>query len=86
MDRRLALSSVLLALGFGSAAHAADIEAKLVIDQVTVYPETANVVRAGRVTVPAGDHRLIIRGLPDPIDTSNLRISAGSTAVRLGGV
>jgi uncharacterized protein (TIGR02231 family) len=38
------------------------------------------------VTVPAGDHRLIIRGLPDPIDAGNLRISAGSTAVRLGGV
>jgi uncharacterized protein (TIGR02231 family) len=87
MDRRPALSSALLTLLFGSAtAHAADIEAKLLIDQVTVYPETANVVRAGRVTVPAGDHRLIIRGLPDPIDTSNLRIAAGSTAVRLGGV
>jgi uncharacterized protein (TIGR02231 family) len=86
MDRRPALSFVLLALIFGSAAHAADIEAKLVIDQVTVYPETANVVRAGRVTVPPGDHRLIVRGLPDPIDASNLRISAGSAAVRLGGV
>ena len=86
MDRRPALSSVLLALLAVPAAHAADIEAKLVIDQVTVYPETANITRAGKVTVPAGDHRLIIRGLPDPIDASNLRISAGSTAVRLGGV
>jgi uncharacterized protein (TIGR02231 family) len=36
--------------------------------------------------VPAGDHRLIVRGLPDPIDASNLRIYAGSAAVRLGGV
>ncbi len=27
-----------------------------------------------------------MRGLPDPIDTSNLRIYAGSAVVRLGGV
>jgi len=86
MDRRPALSFVLLALPCVPAAYAADIEAKLFIDQVTVYPETANITRAGKVTVPAGDHRLIIRGLPDPIDASSLRISAGSTAVRLGGV
>src|SRR6185369_15564343 len=86
MDRRPALSFVLLAVLVVPAAYAADLEAKLVIDQVTVYPETANITRAGKVTVPAGDHRLIVRGLPDPIDASNLRIYAGSAAVRLGGV
>ena len=90
MERGPVLSSVSLALFLaltgGRTAHAADIEAKLVIDRVTVYPQSANITRSGQVAVPAGDHRLIIRSLPDPIDASNLRISAGSTAVRLGGV
>lgn len=68
------------------ATHAADLAATLTIDQVTVYPQTAAVVRRGEVTVPAGSHRLIIRGLPDPVDPGSIRMSAGSRAVRLGGI
>lgn len=68
------------------ATYAADLSATLTIDQVTVYPKTAAVVRRGEVTVPAGSHRLIIRGLPDPVDAGSLRMSAGSRAVRLGGI
>lgn len=68
------------------ATHAADLAATLTIDQVTVYPQTAAVVRRGEVTVPAGSHRLIIRGLPDPVDPGSLRMSASSRAVRLGGI
>jgi uncharacterized protein (TIGR02231 family) len=88
MDIRRALvwvSSVVVLL-VAQPVLSADIEAKLVIDEVTVYPQSANVTRAGKVSIPAGDHRLIIRGLPDPLDPSSLRVSAGSTAVRLGGV
>jgi uncharacterized protein (TIGR02231 family) len=69
-----------------SATHAADLAATLTIDQVTVYPQTAAVVRRGEVTVPAGSHRLIIRGLPDALDPGSLRMSASSRAVRLGGI
>jgi uncharacterized protein (TIGR02231 family) len=68
------------------ATHAADLAATLGIDQVTVYPQTAAVVRRGEVTVPAGSHRLIIRGLPDPVDPGSIRMSASSRAVRLGGI
>jgi uncharacterized protein (TIGR02231 family) len=68
------------------ATHAADLAATLTIDQVTVYPQTAAVVRRGEVTVPAGSHRLIIRGLPDPVDPGSIRMSASSRAVRLGGI
>ena len=82
----LVSSAFLPVLLFVQPVRAADIEAKLVIDAVTVYPQSASVTRAGQVTVPAGDHRLIIRGLPDPLDASSLRVSAGSSAVRLGGV
>ena len=67
-------------------ATAADIEATLRVDEVTVYPRTAAVTRRGDVDLPAGEHRLIVRGLPDPVDPGSLRISAGSRAVRLGGV
>jgi uncharacterized protein (TIGR02231 family) len=86
MDRSVSAAVLSLALLLALPARAADIEAKLVIDQVTVYPQGANIARSGQVAVPAGDHRLIVRGLPDPIDTSNLRIYAGSAAVRIGGV
>src|SRR5690348_3276179 len=86
MERGLSAAIVSLALLLAAPARAADIEAQLVIDQVTVYPQSANITRSGRVTVPAGSHRLIVRGLPDPIDASNLRIFAASNAVRLGGV
>jgi uncharacterized protein (TIGR02231 family) len=78
--------SLPLVLLFAHPAGAADIDAKLVIDEVTVYAHSASVTRAGQVNIPAGDHRLIVRGLPDPIDPGSLRISAGSAAVRLGGV
>jgi uncharacterized protein (TIGR02231 family) len=86
MERGFSAAIVSLALLLAAPARAADIEAQLVIDQVTVYPQSANITRSGRVTVPAGSHRLIVRGLPDPIDASNLRIFAASNAVRLGGV
>jgi uncharacterized protein (TIGR02231 family) len=86
MKRSVPAAVLALALLFAPLLHAADIEANLVIDQVTVYPQGANITRNGKVKVPAGDHRLIVRGLPDPIDASNLRIYAGSAAVRLGGV
>ncbi len=86
MERSVPAAALALALLFAPLVHAADIEANLVIDQVTVYPQGANITRNGKVKVPAGDHRLIVRGLPDPIDASNLRIYAGSAAVRLGGV
>lgn len=86
MERSFPAAALALALLSAPLVQAADIEANLAIDQVTVYPQGANITRNGKVKVPAGDHRLIVRGLPDPIDASNLRIYAGSTAVRLGGV
>ncbi len=86
MDRPISAAILSLAVLLAQPVRAADIEARLAIDQVTVYPQTANITRSGQVTVPAGSHRLIVSGLPDPIDASNLRIYAGSAAVRLGGV
>ena len=76
----------IVALAAASAAGADDIDAKLRVDRVTVYTHGAAVTRTGEVSVPAGEHRLIVRGLPDPVDPGSLRVSAGSRALRLGGV
>ncbi|HXS80769.1 MAG TPA: mucoidy inhibitor MuiA family protein [Gammaproteobacteria bacterium] len=84
---RHVLSSSLCILALAaSAASAEDVEATLRVDAVKVYPRTAAVTRRGTVSIPAGEHRLIVRGLPDPVDPGSLRVSAGSRAVRLGGV
>ena len=66
--------------------RAADIDIKLPIDQVLVYPQSAEVSRRGEVSIPAGTHRLILKGLPDPIDAGSLRVTAESRNVRLGGI
>jgi len=66
--------------------RAADVAATIPIDKVTVYRDSAIVTRAGSVSVPAGDHRLILRNLPGGLDPATLRLSAHSENVRLGGI
>jgi uncharacterized protein (TIGR02231 family) len=65
---------------------AADVTASPPIDRVTVYRQGAAVTRAGPVAIPAGTHRLVIRGLPAAIDPKTLRVAVDSAAVRLGGI
>jgi uncharacterized protein (TIGR02231 family) len=78
-------SLLLLAL-VCSSTWAADIPTELRIDQVTVYAQGAMVTRTGSVNLPAGSHRLIMRDLPAGIDSRLLRVTVGSSAVRLGSV
>jgi uncharacterized protein (TIGR02231 family) len=78
--------AVLLAAFVAPALHAADIVAALGIDKVTVYRDSAIVTRSGRVEIPAGEHRLIVRGLSDHVDPATLRLSAASGALKLAGV
>jgi uncharacterized protein (TIGR02231 family) len=84
--RRRIFVGAVLASAFTSIGFASDIPAQLKIDRVTVYRETASVARAATLDIPAGDHRLIVRGLPDGIDPATLRLSAQSPSVRLGGI
>ena len=67
-------------------SFAADIQMKLPIDQVLVYPQSAEISRRAEVVIPAGTHRLVLRGLPDPLDAGSLRVTAESRALRLGGI
>ena len=68
-------------------ALAADIDAASRIDAVTVYPEGASVERIAEADAPAGDSRLIFRGLPPGIDPATLRVRGeGESRVLLGAV
>lgn len=80
------LYAALVAAVFASAAQAADIVAPLTIDKVTVYHDSAIVTRSGLVEIPAGEHRLIVRGLSESIDPATLRLSAKSGGLKLAGV
>jgi uncharacterized protein (TIGR02231 family) len=80
------LSIAILLATVAATTHAADITANLPIDKVTVYRGSAIVTRAGVVEFPAGEHRLIVRGLPDGVDPATLRLSAKSGGLRLGAI
>lgn len=67
-------------------AHATDVIATLDIDHVTVYRDSAIVARTGTVELAAGDHRLVIRNLPDGLLPAGVRIAAKAGTARLGGI
>jgi uncharacterized protein (TIGR02231 family) len=61
-----------------------DIEVSPKVTSVTVYSRQARVAAEGRVTLPAGAHRLVIGDLPLTMDTNSLRAGGkGSADVRL---
>jgi len=82
----MAIAATALTLLLSPAAQAADIPVTLPIDSVTVYRDSAIVTRAGKAEIPAGEHRLIVRGLPDGLDPATLRLTARSGSLRLGGI
>ena len=85
MRQSLLLAAASSLVGF-SPAIAADIEASSAIDAVLVFPSAADVTRLGEVELPAGDHRVLIKGLPRSTDANSLRISFGSEAIIVGAV
>src|SRR5262249_40736496 len=80
------LLAFLLTTLFSAVASAADVVVSLPIDSVTVYRDSAIITRQGTVEIPAGEHRIVVRGLPDGIDPATLRLSARSASLRLGGI
>lgn len=68
-------------------AVAAEFEADSRIDQVTVYPSGATVVRVATVQLPAGDHVVTIDDLPVSMDASSLKIEgAGAAGLAIASV
>ena len=80
--RLLAIVSLLVMSG----ANADEFQVSSNIDSVTVYEQGAEVTRVGQISIPAGEHRLIIENLPQRIQAERLRISIDSPAVRLGNL
>jgi uncharacterized protein (TIGR02231 family) len=73
VSHRLALA-LAASVAVGSLAFAADISLPTRIDAVTVFPDAASVTRLGSARVPAGEHVLILRGLPAAIDPASIRV------------
>jgi uncharacterized protein (TIGR02231 family) len=45
------------------------------IDAVMVYPQGADVSRVANVTLPAGEHQLVLENLPGSIDPQSIRVA-----------
>jgi uncharacterized protein (TIGR02231 family) len=87
MPKILPLAFSLSTLCAAAPAFAADIDAVSRIDAVTVYPDGASVERVAEAEAPAGDSRLIFRGLPPGIEPATLRVRGeGAGRVLLGAV
>lgn len=57
-----------------SAALAADLDAASHVDAVTLYPDAALVTRLAEIDLPAGESRVIFRGLPEKLDPTSLKL------------
>jgi len=77
----------LLALLVPAGAAATDLAVPSAIDEVTVHPSTAQVVRRARVRLPAGDVRLLLDALTPQLLDDSVRLNAGGSArARILGV
>lgn len=78
---------LILCVVFPAAAAAADVQVPSRIEAVTVYQSSARVVRAVAVDVPAGDSRILLRGLPDGLADDSVWVQGKGTAhARVQGV
>jgi len=65
----------------------ADLQANSNISAVTVYPDSARITRTTQLSLPAGETKIILPGLPLQMQANSLRVSGTSTAaVSLGSV
>jgi hypothetical protein len=83
---KTAFAAALLAATFFSPALAAEFTPASRIDAVTVFPQGADVVRTLDVDVPAGEHSLILAGLPQGVDPQSIRVEGQVAGRPDGGV
>lgn len=66
-------------------AGAADLPLNSRIEAVTVFPDAAAVTRVGEVRIPAGQHALVLKGLPAAVDPASIRVEgAGEGRLVIG--
>lgn len=77
-----AVSGLVVVCGVSLAgpAVAETVDAETKIEAVTVYPRGAQIVRTGKIKVPAGAHVLRLTGLPADIMASTFRVEGRGTA------
>ncbi|WP_342069036.1 DUF4140 domain-containing protein [Yoonia algicola] len=80
---RLFLTTSLIALAAPSFADKFTGEAR--VDTVTIYPGLATVMRQVTLDLPAGQHEIIVPGMPEGLSTEGLRLSAPAGA-QIGAV
>jgi uncharacterized protein (TIGR02231 family) len=69
------------------AFAAPDVKAPSRIDTVTVYRQSARVLRVARLQLPAGPARVVVEGLPLELDDDSIRVQGqGAAKARLFGV
>lgn len=77
----------LLVLAVPTLSPATDLRTGSRIDAVTVYRSSARVTRIARVEVPGGPARVLLDGLPEPLDDDSIQVAGKGTArARLFGV
>jgi uncharacterized protein (TIGR02231 family) len=85
---RTGVSILGLATAFLAApvALAQDVRAATEIESVLVFPDSADITRIGEVSLSAGEHRVIVIGLPESLDANSIRVRFGDEAVVVGSV
>jgi uncharacterized protein (TIGR02231 family) len=74
-------------LASATPLFAADLTAASRIDGVVVYPGAASVTRLVEVDVPAGQHTIVVSGLPQSLDPNSLRVEGVSAGqLQIGSV
>ena len=73
MISRLAVA-LMATVASAPLALAADIQLPSRIDAVTVFPDAAAVTRLGEAKLPAGQHVVLLRGLPAALDPASIRV------------
>ena len=81
MQNNLVATGLVLLTAFAAApVQAADVDAKSVIDAVTVYPDGASVTRVITLDLPSGEHTLVAPDFPLTLDPSSLRVEGEAEA------
>jgi uncharacterized protein (TIGR02231 family) len=90
MNKRSILLPVLLsslAAPLAGAAAAAELTPESRVVEVTVYRQAALVTREARLTLPPGDHTIVLDRLPAVADPDSVRVSGtGPADIQIGGV
>ncbi len=70
-----------------SASFAAEFTPDSKVTELTVYRDGALVTREAKVTLPAGDHRVVLQEIPSVADPNSVRVSGvGTGGMTIGGV